>query len=46
MLIAQLSDPPICAPGLLCKEVADANQLFCDAIASICLGWTVNTIWC
>jgi 3',5'-cyclic AMP phosphodiesterase CpdA len=32
MLIAQLSDPHVCAPGLLYKGVADSNQLFSEAI--------------
>jgi 3',5'-cyclic AMP phosphodiesterase CpdA len=32
MLIAQLSDPHVCAPGLLYKGVADSNRLFSDAI--------------
>ena len=35
MLIAQLSDPHVCAPGLLYKGVADANQLLSDAIAHL-----------
>ena len=32
MLIAQLSDPHVCAPGLLYKGVADSNRLLSDAI--------------
>jgi len=32
MLIAQLSDPHVCAAGLLYKGVADSNRLFSDAI--------------
>jgi 3',5'-cyclic-AMP phosphodiesterase len=35
MIIAQLSDPHVCAPGVLYKGVADSNQALCDAIAHL-----------
>ena len=32
LLIAQLSDPHVCRPGLLYKDVADSNRMFQEAL--------------